>query len=106
MKKKIGTFGAGQLSLGTLVGGQPRTTIFQKLGGGGVRGSRIQGPGPASPPGMPITKIAVLGETSTHNMCTKNACSAPFDFHIWIPSVYVDVHGRALGAKNLGDKHS
>ena len=35
MKKKFGAFGAGQFSLGTLVGGQPRTTIFQNPGGGG-----------------------------------------------------------------------
>ena len=41
-------FGAGQFSLGTLVGGRPGTTIFQNPGGGG---GRIQGPGPAAPPG-------------------------------------------------------
>ena len=35
MKKKIGAFGAGQFSLGTLAGGRPRTTIFQRPGGGG-----------------------------------------------------------------------
>ena len=46
---------------------------------------------------MPRTKIAVLGETSTHNMCTKIACSGPFDFLIWIPSIYVDVRRRAWG---------
>ena len=46
MKKKIGAFGAGQFSLGTLVGGRPGTTIFQNPGGGG----RIQGPGLAAPP--------------------------------------------------------
>ena len=52
MKKKIGAFGAGQFSLGTLVGGRPGTTIFQNLGGGGgAGGCRIQGPGPAAPPG-------------------------------------------------------
>ena len=34
MKKKIGAFGAGQFSLGTLVEGQPGTTIFQNPGGG------------------------------------------------------------------------
>ena len=56
MKKKIGAFGAGQFSLGTLVGGRPGTTIFQNPGGGGgggggAGGCRIQGPGPAAPPG-------------------------------------------------------
>ena len=35
MKKKIGAFGAGQFSLGTLVEGQPGTTIFQNPGAGG-----------------------------------------------------------------------
>ena len=35
MKKKIGAFGAGQFSLGTLAGGRPGTTIFQNPGGGG-----------------------------------------------------------------------
>ena len=38
MKKKIGAFGAGQFSLGTLVGGRPGTTIFQNPGGGGGGG--------------------------------------------------------------------
>ena len=38
MKKKIGAFGAGQFSLGTLVGGRPGTTIFQNPGGGGGEG--------------------------------------------------------------------
>ena len=33
--KKKGTFGAGQFSLETLVGGRPGTTIFQNPGGGG-----------------------------------------------------------------------
>ena len=53
MKKKIGAFGAGQFSLGTLVEGRPGTTIFQNPGGregGGLGGGRIQGPGPAAPP--------------------------------------------------------
>ena len=54
MKKKIGAFGAGQFSLGTLVGGRPGTTIFQNPGGGGgAGGCRIQGPGPATPPPPP-----------------------------------------------------
>ena len=38
MKKNFGTFGAGQFSLETLVGGRPGTTIFQNLGGGGGAG--------------------------------------------------------------------
>ena len=52
MKKKIGAFGAGQFSLGTLACGRPGTTIFQNPGGGGggAGGCRIQGPGPAGPP--------------------------------------------------------
>ena len=56
-EKKFGAFGAGQFSLGTLVGGRPGTTIFQNPGGGGegggggAGGCRIQGPGPAAPPG-------------------------------------------------------
>ena len=49
MKKKFGAFGAKQFSLETLVGGRPGTTIFQNPGGGG--GGRIQGLGPAAPPG-------------------------------------------------------
>ena len=56
MKKKFGAFGARQFSLGTLVGGRPGTTIFQNPGGGGrgggAGGGRIQGPGPAAPPGV------------------------------------------------------
>ena len=56
MKKKIGAFGAGQFSLGTLVEGRPGTTIFQNPGGGGggAGGGRIQGPGPAAPPGFEV----------------------------------------------------
>ena len=44
--------GAGQFSLGTLVGGRSGTTICQNPGGGGggAGGGRIQGPGPAAPP--------------------------------------------------------
>ena len=34
-KKKIGAFGAGQFSLGTLAGGRPGTTSFQNPGGRG-----------------------------------------------------------------------
>ena len=51
---------------------------------------------------MPRTKTAVWGEISTHDMCTKTACSAPFEFHIWIPPMYADVCGRALGGWSWG----
>ena len=51
MKKKIGAFGAGQFSLGTLAGGRPGTTIFQNPGGGwGVSHTRT---GPGRPPVPP-----------------------------------------------------
>ena len=54
MKKKKGAWGAGQLSLGTRVGGRRGTTIFLNpgpgRGGGGAGGCRIQGGGPAAPP--------------------------------------------------------
>ena len=63
MKKKIGAFGAGQFSLGTLVGGRPGTTIFQNPGGGGgggAGGCRIQGPGPAAPPGGPAWNQGIV----------------------------------------------
>ena len=68
MKKKIGAFGAGQFSLGTLAGGRPGTTIFQNPGGGGAGGCRIQGPGPAAPPGYggcPVPQlwfVKIMGE--------------------------------------------
>ena len=80
MKKKIGAFGTGQFSLGTLVGGQPGTTIFQNpgvgRGGGGGWGGRIQGPGPAAPPGAdnhrrtpppPPTKVTIVGKNEIYN---------------------------------------
>ena len=55
MKKKIGAFGAGQFSLGTLVGGRPGTTIFQNPGGGGEGGGgwgvSHTRTGPGRPPG-------------------------------------------------------
>ena len=52
MKKKIGAFGAGQFSLGTLVGGRPGTTIFQNPGGGGgAWGVSHTRTGPGRPPG-------------------------------------------------------
>ena len=62
MKKKIGAFGAGQFSLGTLVEGRPGTTIFQNPGGGGggLGGGRIQGPGPAAPPGPRLMMECML----------------------------------------------
>ena len=61
MKKKIGAFGAGQFSLGTLAGGRPGTTIFQNPGGGGgAGGCRIQGPGPAAPPCPGARAVRVL----------------------------------------------
>ena len=49
MKKKIGAFGAGQFSLGTLVGDRPGTTIFQNPGGGGAGGG-VAYKDPAWPP--------------------------------------------------------
>ena len=52
MKKKFGAFGAGQFSLGTLVGGQPGTTIFQNPGGGGGWGVSHTRTGPGRPPGL------------------------------------------------------
>ena len=66
--KKIGAFGAGQFSLGTLVEGRPGTTIFQNPGGGGGwggGGGHIQGPGPAAPPphGVPMVN---MGAASYH----------------------------------------
>ena len=53
MKKKIGAFGAGQFSLGTLVKGRPGTTIFQNPGGGGGGGGglgEVAYKDPARPP--------------------------------------------------------
>ena len=51
MKKKIGAFGAGQFSLGTLVEGRPGTTIFQNPGGGGGGGlGEVAYKDPARPP--------------------------------------------------------
>ena len=53
MKKKSFAFGAGQFSLETLAGGRPGTASVQNPGGegGGAGGCRIQGLGPAAPPG-------------------------------------------------------
>ena len=52
MKKKIGAFGAGQFSLGTLVEGRPGTTIFQNPGGGGGWGGvTYKDPARLPPPG-------------------------------------------------------
>ena len=59
-KKKTGAFGAGQFSLGTLVGGRPGTTI--QGGGGGLGGSYTR-TRPGHPPGGvvqhddPISKV-------------------------------------------------
>ena len=51
MKKKIGAFGAGQFSLGTLVEGRPGTTIFQNPGGGEGGGGSHTRTRPGCPPG-------------------------------------------------------
>ena len=96
MKKKIGAFGAGQFSLGTLVGGRPGTTIFQNPGWGGAGGCRIQGPGPAAPPGtepprsylMPMNLLP-RGEGPT----TTPSAMSPVD-HLYFLSK--NVHNRAL----------
>ena len=59
MKKKIGAFGAGQFSLGTLVKGRPGTTIFQNPGGGGGLGE-VAYKDPARPP--PRGLITTIGD--------------------------------------------
>ena len=80
MKNKFGAFGARQISLETLVGGRPGTTIFQNPGGGeggGAGGGRIQGPGPATPPWHNQFKT----EKSKHPMLAmgpKDLNSAPY----------------------------
>ena len=51
MKKKIGAFGAGQFSLGTLVEGRPGTTIFQNPGGGEGGGVAYKDPARLPPRG-------------------------------------------------------
>ena len=65
MKKKFGAFGAGQFSLGTLVGGQPGTTIFQNPGGGGGGGWGVShtrtGPG-RPPPGIQHSRSPFNGD--------------------------------------------
>ena len=64
MKKKIGAFGAGQLSLGTLVGGRPGTTIFQNPGGGrggGAGGGSHTRTRPGRPPVFSPFFVPVLG---------------------------------------------
>ena len=53
MKKKIGAFGAGQFSLGTLVEGRPGTTIFQNPGGGEGGGGGWGGSHTRTRPGCP-----------------------------------------------------
>ena len=57
MKKKIGAFGAGQFSLGTVVEGRPGTTIFQNPGGGGGGLGRVAYKDPAR---LPPRGIAFL----------------------------------------------
>ena len=75
MKKKFGAFGAGQFSLGTLVGGQPGTTIFQNPGGGGggwgVSHTRT---GPGRPPGAPaLSGLADLEERAEQPVSSRSA---------------------------------
>ena len=103
MKKKIGAFGAGQFSLGTLVEGRPGTTIFQNPaggggGGGGAGGGRIQGPGPAAPPGK---RPRDTGERSlrTHVMllCSTSksvlnvALSSPAGYRMFLRLAWVSL---------------
>ena len=69
-KKKIGAFGAGQFSLGTLVGGRPSTTIFQNPGGGGGLGGvaykdRAQPP-PPPPRASQYLEMAFLEAEQHH----------------------------------------
>ena len=64
MKKKIGAFGAGQFSLGTLAGGRPGPTIFQNPGGGGGGGWGVSytRTGPGRPPPW-VQHVLVVGHT-------------------------------------------
>ena len=77
MKKKIGAFGARQFSLGTLVGGQPGTTIFQNPGGqGGWGGVAYKDPARPPPPWLGLNSGPV---TFPHEHCTQigtNPCEA------------------------------
>ena len=73
MKKKIGAFGTGQFSLGTLVGGRPGTTIFQNPEGGGGGGSHTKTrPGRPPPPGCRYTSHAHSWRRRADSM--KNQC--------------------------------
>ena len=85
MKKKIGAFGTGQFSLGTLVEGRPGTTIFQNpgggRGGGGAGGGSHTRTRPSCPPGMlpypckQLRSASVLGapaQPRTHTLCAGN----------------------------------
>ena len=70
MKKKIGAFGAGQFSLGTLVAGRPGTTIFQNPGGGGGLGG-VAYKDRARPPPPPGSWCPLLSGFNSRHQKTK-----------------------------------
>ena len=100
MKKKIGTFGARQFSLGTLVGGQPGTTIFQNPGGGeggggwGVSHTRT---GPGRPPGYAPALEASAQQTKRGAM-RRVVCTKPFH--------PVSCKGRIQVGRRKSENHS
>ena len=69
-KKKIGTFGAGQFSLGTLVGGRPGTTTFKTRGAGGGWGVSHTRTGPGHPPVAMSHFIEHVNERGWHALKT------------------------------------
>ena len=85
-EKKIGAFGAGQFSLGTLVGGRPGTAIFQNPGGGG---DRIQGPGPPPPPPWPSRRSSSGGLAREHPAAGQSAAG-----HVQHPPVRLPVRPK------------
>ena len=66
MKKKIGAFGAGQFSLGTLVEGRPGTTIFQTPGGGGGLGGVAYKDPAQLPPRASYSRFTAAWPACTH----------------------------------------
>ena len=90
MKKKIGAFGAGQFSLGTLAGGRPGTTIFQNPGGGGG-GGRLGGVA-YKDRARPPPRVSIYIEFGTalfaHGSCDWCFCACPFPFVMPNQSVF------------------
>ena len=110
MKKKIGAFGAGYFSLGTLVEGRPGTTIFQNPGGGGrgLGGVAYKDPAQLPPRGRyRHTKTCSFDNVSNcPKRCIRNTAMSSLDLSIASCRAVCPAPLRASASSGLRAEHT